>query len=372
MRGTLKRMEPNTRRPGTGRPATIGDVAKHAGVSVGTVSNVLNRPDAVAKATTERVQRAIAELGFVRNANAGQLRERHFRALGLVVIDVANPFFTELARGAEDAAHEAGYVTILCNSDESAEKEERYLQLLEERRVECVLISPVGHDSPRLRQLQERGHAVVLVDRRSPRADQCAVAVDDVRGGEMAVAHLLELGHRRIGYVCGPLSIRQCADRAEGSRRALAAAGLDSDEALRVVESPALTVAAGREAVIALCGGDEPPTAVFCANDLLALGVLAGAKAAELAVPEDLAIIGYDDIEYAAGGAVPLSSIRQPKYELGHAAAKLALAEAREGDQHAHQAIVFQPELVVRESTAGRAAQATPHSLRRPPPAGRA
>jgi LacI family transcriptional regulator len=352
MAAILDRMSAQGRRRADRRPVTIADVAKRAGVSLGTVSNYLNRPDAVAPATSARVQSAIKELRFVRNANAGQLRGGRFRALGLVVIDVANPFFTELARGAEDAAHEAGYVTILCNSDESAEKEERYLQLLEERRVECVLISPVGEDSPRLRQLQERGHAVVLVDRTSPRADQCAVAVDDVRGGEMAVSHLVELGHRHIAYVCGPLTIRQCADRAEGARSALVRAGLDPEEALRVVECSSLTVAAGREAVPRLLGPDGP-SACFCANDLLALGVLAGAQAAGRAVPEQLAIVGYDDIEYAGSGAVPLTSIRQPKYELGHAAAQLALAEARDGDAHAHQQVVFQPELVVRESTVG-------------------
>jgi LacI family transcriptional regulator len=350
MAGILDTMT-GTRRVNAKRPVTIGEVAKRAGVSVGTVSNFLNRPDTVAPATSERVQAAIQELRFVRNANAGQLRGGHFRALGLIVIDVANPFFTEVARGAEDAAHEAGYVTILCNSDESAEKEERYLQVLEERRVECVLITPVGADSPRLRQLQERGHAVVLLDRTSPRADQCAVAVDDVRGGEIAVEHLLRLGHRRVALVSGPLSIRQCADRAEGARRATERAGLDPGEVLDVVECPSMTVAAGREAAPRLLDGEHRPSACFCANDLLALGVLAAAQAAGRGVPDELAIIGYDDIEYAAGSSVPLSSIRQPKYELGHAAARLALAEAREGDRHAHQQVVFQPELVVREST---------------------
>jgi LacI family transcriptional regulator len=343
---------PAARRRRDHRAVTIGDVAKRAGVSVGTVSNFLNRPNAVAPATSARVQQAIEELRFVRNANAGQLRSGHFQALGLIVLDVANPFFTEVARGAEDAATEAGYVTILCNSDESIEKEERYLQVLEERRVECVLISPVGEDSQRLRGLRERGHAVVLVDRTTAQADQCAVAVDDVRGGELAAAHLIEAGHRQIGYVCGPLTIRQCTDRLRGTRRALENAGLDPEESLQVVEQTSLTVASGRDAVSMLTSADPTPTACFCANDLLALGLIAGAQSAGLNVPGDLAIIGYDDIDYASGCTVPLTSVRQPKYELGMAAAKLALAEALEPEQHAHQQIVFQPELVVRDSTA--------------------
>jgi LacI family transcriptional regulator, galactose operon repressor len=335
---------------------TIGHVAQRAGVSAGTVSNYLNRPHTVAPGTRTRIQAAIDELRFVRNANASQLRSGRFRAIGLVVLDVANPFFTEVARGVEDAAREADYVTILCNSDESTEREQRYLEVLEERQVECILISPVGDDQRQLRSLRDRGRRVVLVDRTSPSADQCAVAVDDVRGGELAVAHLLESGHSRIACVSGPLSIRQCADRLAGARRAVDAAGGDPDVVLEVIELPSLSVAAGREAAGHLLGRDDAPTAAFCANDLLALGLLAGAQADGRRVPDELAIIGYDDIEFAANAATPLSSIRQPKYELGHAAARLALDEARDPGGHAHQQIIFQPELVVRESTEGSGA----------------
>jgi LacI family transcriptional regulator len=327
-------------------------VAKRAGVSAGTVSNYLNRPEAVALGTRERVQKAIDELRFRRNANASQLRSGRVRAIGLVVIDVANPFFTEVARGVEDAALAANYVTILCNSVESIDRENRYLDVLEERQVECVLISPIADDQPRLRALQEQGRSVVLVDRTSPRADQCAVAVDDVRGGELAVAHLLDTGHRRIAVVTGPLAIRQCTDRLRGARRAVANAGLDPDTVLRVVEVPSLTVASGHGALEQVAG-DDGATAAFCANDLLALGLLAAAQAAGRRIPEELAIVGYDDIEFAAGSSVPLSSVRQPKYELGYAAAKLALEEVGDAEHHAHQQVVFQPELVVRQSTAG-------------------
>jgi LacI family transcriptional regulator, galactose operon repressor len=335
---------------------TIGHVAQRAGVSAGTVSNYLNRPHTVAPATRTRIQAAIEELRFVRNANASQLRSGRFRAIGLVVLDVANPFFTEVARGVEDAARDADYVTILCNSDESIEREQRYLEVLEERQVECILISPVGDAQRQLRTLRERGRRVVLVDRTSPSADQCAVAVDDVRGGELAVAHLLETGHSRIACVSGPLSIHQCADRLAGARRAVDAAGRDPDEVLEVIELASLSVTSGREATGRLLGRRDAPTAAFCANDLLALGLLAGAQADGRSVPDELAIIGYDDIEFAADAAIPLSSIRQPKYELGHAAARLALDEARDPAGHAHQQIVFQPELVVRESTEGSGA----------------
>lgn len=336
---------------GSVQRVTIRHVAARSGVSVGTVSNVLNRPESVSEATRERVQRAIAELGFVRNANAGQLRTGRFRALGLIVLDITNPFFNEVARGAEDAANQAGYLTILCNSEESAEREHRYLDMLHEQRVDGILISPVYDDSARLGS-RRQGPAIVLLDRMSSRGDLCAVAVDDVRGGALAAAHLVELGHRRIAYVTGPLAIRQCGDRLRGARQAIERAGLDPDAVLRVVERPTLATHAGRDAGQAMLDADDRPTACFCANDLLALGVLAALHAAGRDVPRDMAVVGYDDIQFAASASVALTSVRQPMYRLGFAAAQLALTEVvQEWEQHVHQQVVFQPELVVREST---------------------
>ena len=203
-------------------PVSIREVAAHAGVSVATVSNVINRPEIVAPQTRDRVQAAITELGFVRNESARQLRAGRSRTIGLVVLDVANPFFTDVARGVEDEANKAGLAVILCNSDDQARKENRYLDVLEEHRVHGVLITPVVGASTRLASLQLRGTPVVLVDSRSPSRGQCSVAVDDVMGGDLAMSHLLAAGHERIAYVAGPASIRQVADRHEGALRALA------------------------------------------------------------------------------------------------------------------------------------------------------
>ncbi|PRY41777.1 LacI family DNA-binding transcriptional regulator [Umezawaea tangerina] len=330
---------------------SIKDVAERAGVSVGTVSNVLNRPDKVSLATREAVLAVIAELGFVRNSQAAQLRAGASRSLGLIVLDLANPFFHDIARGIEDVATELGYALVLCNSDEQAAREERYLRLLEEQRVRGMLITPVEVGSERLDALRRRGTPTVLVDRHDPRIDCCSVAVDDVAGGELAGAHLMASGHRRITYVTGPLALRQCKDRLTGLRRAVADGGADPDEVVDVVEVPALKARIAYEAVRQLFDDGVEPGAVFCANDLLALGVLRAAISTGRRVPDDIALLGYDDIEFAADAAVPLSSIRQPTLHIGRTAAQLLVEECDHPRSHAHQQIMFRPELVVREST---------------------
>lgn len=331
--------------------SSIREVAKRAGVSLGTVSNVLNRPEIVAEETRERVQSAIEEIGFVRNGSARQLRAGTSRHIGLVVLDVANPFFTEVARGAEDLANQAGYAVILCNSDDSAEKENHYLQMLEEQRAQGILITPVQGDASYLHRLRQRGISIVLLDRPSRIKDLCSVAVDDVCGGEMATAHLLEQGHERVAFVHGPLSIRQCADRKRGVHRAIKAAGLDLEQALVNITTAAQSAREGELAVEHLLNARIKPTAVFCANDLLALGVMRGLIKQGLSIPRDMAMVGYDDVEFASVLSTPLTSVRQPKYELGRMATELLLDEAHHSANHEHKHIVYQPELIVRESS---------------------
>jgi LacI family transcriptional regulator, galactose operon repressor len=333
-------------------PASIREVAAHAGVSVGTVSNVLNRPDIVARSTRDRVQEAIRALGFVRNESARQLRAGRSRTIGLVVLDVANPFFTDVARGVEDEASMSGLAVILCNSDDKLAKETRYLELLEEHRVQGILITPVAGADERLALLQRRGTPVVLVDSRSPSGGLCSVAVDDVLGGDVAVSHLLAAGHERLAYVGGPLSIRQVADRRDGALRALKRAGRGLAD-LQLIEMPALNVSAGLRAgaQIAVLPPRCRPTAVFGANDLIALGLLQEMTQRGIAVPAEIAIVGYDDIEFAAAAAVPLSSVRQPRQELGRTAARLLLEETLEPENHAHRQVMFKPELEIRRSS---------------------
>jgi LacI family transcriptional regulator len=335
-----------------GDTVSVVDVAARAGVSLGTVSNVLNRPERVAPSTRERVMAAIEELGFVRNEAARQLRAGRSRTVGLVVLDVRNPFFTDLAAGAEATAAKAGLTVVLCNSGDDTAREKHHLGFLQEQRAFGVLITPVGNRTPVIDSLRRMGTSIVLVDRGSG-PKRCSVSVDDRVGGELAVAHLASLGHRRIGFVGGPMSIRQVAERLAGARAAAAAAGLPQD-AITVVETPELTVHAGRTAGERIAGltRAERPTAIFCANDLLALGALQEMTRRRLNVPRDLAIVGYDDIEFAAAAAVPLTSVRQPPFQLGQSAMDLLLDEVENPAAHQHRQVVFEPELVVRESTA--------------------
>jgi LacI family transcriptional regulator len=331
--------------------AGIVDVAALAGVSLGTVSNVLNRPDRVSPRTRERVLRAIEELGFVRNEAARQLRAGNSRTVGLVVLDVRNPFFTDVAAGVEHTAAASGSSVVLCNSNDDVSREQHYLSMLKEQRAFGILITPIGDDHAAIEEIRRMGTPVVLVDRRANRR-QCSVSVNDRLGGELAVTHLIEQGHRRIAFVGGPISIDQVSQRLAGARAAIAAAGLRKDS-LTVVETPRLDVAAGRASGSALAGMSDRrrPTAAFCANDLLALGLLQDTVRRRLSVPGDLAIVGYDDIDFAAAAAVPLTSVRQPRFRLGQAAMELLLEEATERDSHQHRQVVFQPDLVVREST---------------------
>jgi LacI family transcriptional regulator len=242
---------------------------------------------------------------------------------------------------------------ILCNSDDQISRQARHLELLEEQRVQGILLTPVGAADERISRIQRRGTPVILVDSRSASGGQCCVAVDDVLGGDLAVSHLLQAGHQRIGYVGGPSGIRQVADRRDGAIQALQRADGGHAGDLIVITTPALNWAAGKQAGADLAGmGErERPTGIFCANDLLALGLLQELTRRGIRVPDDVAIVGYDDIEFAAAAAVPISSVRQPRRQLGRTAAQLLLEEAAATGPHSHRQVIFQPELVIRESS---------------------
>jgi LacI family transcriptional regulator len=329
---------------------SLRDVAKAARVSVGTVSNVLNRPEVVAPETLARVQATIKELGFVPNGFARHLRSGQSRTLGLIVPDVANPFFTEVARGVEDAASKRDYAVFLCNSDESASKEDRYINVLIQQQVRGVLITPADMKSDRLEAMRERGIAVTLLDREIKGRKQCSVSVDDVHGGQIAIEYLAGLGHKNIAWVCGPESIPQVADRGAGVTKAAKVAGAK----IETIRVPLMNATKGEEAAKKILELDVMPTAIFCANDLLALGVMRALLASKVRIPEQVSVLGYDNIEFAPSAAVPLSSIAQPSYQMGVTAADLLLNECEDGENHEHQQIRFQPQLVERASTGKR------------------
>ena len=331
--------------------ASVKDVAAMAGVSLGTVSNVLNRPGRVSAPTRSRVEEAMRELGFVRNETARQLRVGHSSTLAYVMLDAGNPFFTDVAKGMETAVEEADLSLFLCNSDQRAERERTYLTRLEQQRVLGVLITPSDVSSPLLCELPERGTPVVVVGRMPNACTHCTVAVDDETGGRLAVEHLVELGHERVAFVGSPELTGQVQQRLLGAQAAWVEAGRDPG-CLVVLGSDGRTVAEGARAAQRIAGASRRtrPTAAFCANDLLALGVLQGSLGLGMRVPDDLAVVGYDDIDFAAAAAVPLTSVRQPRHELGRRAAELLLDETR-NPGHRHEQVVFTPELVARAST---------------------
>jgi LacI family transcriptional regulator len=334
---------------------SVRDVAKAAGVSVGTVSNVLNTPDKVANKTVEKVQAAIDKLGFVRNDAARQLRAGKSRSIGLVVLDVRNPFFTDLARGAEDAAQESNMSVLLANSDEIPDRELAMLSLFEEQRVHGVLVTPVSDDLEPFKKAQLRGTPIVLVDRKSRDKSFSSVSVDDVAGGYMAAKHLIELGRKRIVFAGGPLSIQQVSDRLKGAQKAVTE---HQNVTLEVIACKSLTVFEGREvgAEIAKRPKSKRPDAVFAANDLVAIGIMQVCLNQEgLRIPNDLSLIGYDDISFASTAIVALTSIRQPTHEMGARAVELLMSMADEtnGKSKAKH-IEFQPELVIRDSTVAK------------------
>jgi LacI family transcriptional regulator len=306
--------------------------------------------------TRARVLEAIDELGYVRSESARQLRAGRSRIIALLVLDMANPFFVEMARGAQEAARAAGLAVMVCNSAADPAEEADYLAMFAEQQVRGVLVTPT--DAPtdnagaRLQVLRSRGIPYVFADRAQSSDEACSVSVDDVDGGRIAVRHLLAEGHRRVVYLSGPAHLAQSRDRHAGALAGFAEAGLSPDR-LTVLEAARFDVPSGREAAARLLGMTDRPTAVFCANDLLALGVLQALYAAGVRVPEEMAIVGYDDIDFASAAAVPLTSVRQPAHRIGRTAAQLLIAETDEdaATDHVHRAVVFQPELVVRASS---------------------
>jgi LacI family transcriptional regulator len=325
----------------------VKQVAKAAGVSITTVSNVLNGRGRMSAETIDRVRAAMAELGYVRNEAARQLRAGQSRHVGIVVLDLSNPFFVDMIRGAERRAREDELYVLIGNSDRDPQLERSHITIFTEQRARGLLLSPAGDPSDLLDRLKGITPTVVL-DYLPPEGTFSSVSVDDVAGGYLAVKHLLDGGRRHIAVVAGSMELRQIQDRLRGAREAVAE---HPEASLEVVHTTALTVAAGRTAGASLRSrsSNSRVDAIFAVNDLLATGVLLALREdASLRVPDDIAIIGYDDIAIAADAPVPLSSVRQPTELMGYSALDMLLRTERTGEI---ETLVFQPELVIRRSS---------------------
>ena len=330
--------------------ATIRDVARVAGVSDGTVSNTLNRPHLVNAETRDRVRQAMQTVGYVPNAAARALRVGRSRTIGLVVLDFGNPFFADVATGVEQAAEQAGAdVALFGTGTGRHDREQRLLQRLAERRLDALIITPNDVEHPLLATIEERGTPTVVLAREVPSRRRSAVRSDDLLGGELAARHLLDGGHRRLAFAGW-----RHDERYSGAARAAAEAGATLDW----MGTATADIAGGLDVGARLAGLDERrrPTAVFCANDLIAAGLVQTATRGGLRVPQDLAVVGFDDTDLASAAcAVELTSVHQPATEMGQAAVRLVLEEMNQPGRAA-QDIVFEPRLVIRESSAGAAA----------------
>jgi LacI family transcriptional regulator len=330
----------------------IRAVAEAADVSVGTVSHYLNGTSPVSAAKSARIQAAIDSLGFVRNNAGRQLRLGRSSTIGYIAPDVSNPFFTTLAEGVERRARDAGLSVFLANSMGDSSREDSYLALFEEYRVRGMIVASAGEIEPRLAAVRSRGTPSVLMGQPASSPDQPSVSVDDALGGRLAAEHLIGRGRGRIAFVGGPLTRSQVRNRLEG---ASAAVRESPGVTLEVVDVPERTISAGHAVATALL--ERPaarrPDAVFAVNDLLAIGIVQTLVAGGLRVPQEVAIVGYDDIEYAENAIVPLSSVRPPQESLGSAALDLLLAVAERPAAPVDTHLVFAPRLVERRSSTG-------------------
>lgn len=314
-----------------------------------TVSNVLNRPELVSPETRAKIEAAMQQLGFVHNEAAASLKRGNNRLIGLVVPDITNSFYAEIARGVAAAADAAGFGIVLCNSDDNAEKELAQFELLAQLRAVGALVVPLTADLDRLERLRQVGTRVLLIDRAADTHDGCSVAIDDILGGELATRHLLNTTNGPLVLVNGPAFIAQCFDRREGMRRGFATRGIDPGDFEEIVLDD-MTIEGGVAAARTLLDSDKPmPAGIFCTNDQLAIGVIRGLRGRGIQVPDQVAVVGYGDLSVAEQSVIPLTTVQQPKSAAGHAAVAMILDEIQD-PHHQHSAKILKPTLVIRSS----------------------
>ncbi len=325
------------------------DVAERAGVSVTTVSHVINETRPVSDELRERVLAAMDELGYQPNRLARSLRRRKTHTIGMIVPDSANPFFAEVARGIEDKSFEQGYNVILCNSDGDLAKELLYTNVLAEKQVDGILFVAAGVSTEHIRALQRRQMPLVVVDRDIPGVAVDSVLTNNAHGGWQATQHLIELGHRRIGCITGPSDVTPSAERITGYCQALREGGIAMHEGL-VVKGD-FQYESGYRATHRLLAVNDPPTGIFACNDLMAVGAISAALELGLQVPADLSVIGFDDVRLALFANPPLTTIAQPKYEMGVLATSMLLERMQDRDRSPRRQLL-ETSLLIRQSTA--------------------
>jgi len=336
----------------TKKKTTIKDIARLAKVSHTTVSRALNDKSRIRKETKEKILSIASELNYQPNLIARSLVMRRTKTLGLVITTIANPFYTELAQGIEATARGLGYNIILCSTRSDLSVEKQYIDMLKSKGVDGILFTSAHMGDPNICSLAEEGFPIILVNRRTyhplVREKVDYVGVDNIRGGFLAVEHLIKLGHQRIGVIGGSSESSVGFERLEGGRRALNAYGLEQ-KADYFLEGDFLK-GSGYQGGMRFLEMTEPPTAIFAANDYMALGAYEAIVEKGKRVPEDIALVGFNDIEFAAIRGIELTTIGQKKYDMGTRAVK-ALVEKVEGTRVGpSEEIILEPELIVRKT----------------------
>lgn len=329
------------------RTVQIRDVASHAGVSTATVSHVLNGTRVVSDATRARVLASARHLAYHPSAIARSLKTKATGTLGVLVSDISNPFSTGVVRGIENVASANGYNVILCNTDELEEKANTYLNLLLAKRVEGLIVAPIGGTAGFAERFLAVGTTIVLIDRRIEGSDLPFVGTANVDAARDAVTHLVQDGHRRIGMIAGLTRVSTSVERMEGYRRALLEYGIAVEK--RLVRTGHSTVDGGAAAARELLEQDDPPSALFTTNNLMTLGALKMFAELGLRCPDEISLVGFDDHEWAGIFSPPLTVVRQPTHEIGTAAADL-LIELIRTPAKAPRSIVLPSTLIVRGS----------------------
>jgi LacI family transcriptional regulator len=329
--------------------ATIRDVAKQAGVAPITVSRVVNNSGYVSDETRARVEQAIEELGYIPNMLGPSLRFKQTNTLALLLTDITNPFWTTVARGAEDAANESQYNLILCNTDESEEKQKQYTQMLLRRQTDGILLVPASSTPQAVELFQRQKVPTVILDRSIPDVEVDEVRSDSEAGAYQATRHLIEMGHRHIALLTGPEYVSTAKDRAEGFRRALNESDLDCPP--EFVQWGKFTRESGYEATKHLLQFNPRPTALFAGNNFIAIGAMVALNEAGCRVPEDMAIVAFDDLPPTLTIEPFFTAVVQPAYEMGFQAAQLLISRLTGEHEEGSTKIILTPELIIRRST---------------------
>ena len=331
--------------------ATIKDVAHRAQVSISTVSHVVNRTRFVSEKIRGEVESAIRELDYVPSAVARSLKSNTTKTIGMLIPNCSNPYFAEIVRSVEDHCFGAGYTLILCNTDDEPHRQRVYLQVLAEKRIDGMIVISTGDDRTLRGLLQGLTIPTVLLDREITHVNCDIVETAHLQGGFMATEHLIALGHRRIACLAGPQDLNPSAQRIQGWRNALDQAGLTA-ESSHLLWNSDFTSQGGFNTLQSILATPTPPTSVFVCNDLMCLGALSAAHEAGVHVPRELSLIGFDDIELARFASPALTTVAQPKQRMGVLAIDMLLERIQGGRTEAKQ-VILQPELIVRNSTAG-------------------